>query len=87
MTSNTGARNITQRRKSLGFSQGGEPEERSYEEIKELVTADLKNSFRPEFLNRIDEIIVFRQLTQEDIRLIAGEMLEAVRPPGRKGWG
>ena len=78
MTSNVGARNITERKKALGFSGTEEKEERTYEEIKALVTEDLKKTFRPEFLNRVDDIIVFHQLTKENIRQIAGNMLRTV---------
>ena len=80
MTSNVGARNITDRRGGLGFS-GHEGENgglRSFEEIKGAVMGELRNTFRPEFLNRIDEIIVFHQLTRENIKLIASKMLEIV---------
>ncbi|MBE5039367.1 ATP-dependent Clp protease ATP-binding subunit [Ructibacterium gallinarum] len=76
MTSNLGARQITER-KSLGFSAADEEaEERGYEEIKADVMAEVKKAFRPEFLNRIDEIIVFHQLSNENIREIAGKMLK-----------
>ena len=77
MTSNVGARCITEGRRSLGF--GGESGERSHEEIRALITADLKRTFRPEFLNRIDETIVFHQLSREHIRAVAGLMLDTVR--------
>ncbi|MBE6968742.1 MAG: ATP-dependent Clp protease ATP-binding subunit [Ruminococcaceae bacterium] len=78
MTSNVGARNITEGRRSLGFA-GSESSERSHEEIRALVTADLKKTFRPEFLNRIDETIVFHQLSREHIRSVAALMLDVVR--------
>ena len=75
MTSNLGARQITER-KSLGFSASEEnDEERGYEEIKADVMGEVKKAFRPEFLNRVDEIIVFHQLTNANIREIAGKML------------
>ncbi len=79
MTSNVGARNITADAAKLGFD-GKEKDEKESEEarfarIREAVMADLKHTFRPEFLNRIDEIIVFRQLTQENIAEIARRML------------
>ena len=79
MTSNVGARNITADAAKLGFD-GKEKDEKEDEEarfarIREAVMADLKHTFRPEFLNRIDEIIVFRQLTQENIVEIARRML------------
>ena len=78
MTSNIGARAITDRRTALGFSGLDGTPERSYAEIREAVTAELKKTFRPEFLNRIDEIIVFHRLTGEDIRVIAGNMVQTV---------
>ena len=79
MTSNVGAKNITADAAKLGFD-GKEKDEKEDEEarfarIREAVMADLKHTFRPEFLNRIDEIIVFRQLTQENIVEIARRML------------
>ena len=73
-----GARAITDRRTALGFSGLDGTPERSYAEIREAVTAELKKTFRPEFLNRIDEIIVFHRLTGEDIRAIAGNMVQTV---------
>jgi ATP-dependent Clp protease ATP-binding subunit ClpC len=64
MTTNLGTRDIT--KGSLGFSAG--PDSRSeYERMKNKVTDELKNHFRPEFLNRVDDIIVFPQLTQDEI--------------------
>ncbi len=78
MTSNIGARAITDRRTALGFSGLDGTPERSYAEIREAVTAELKKTFRPEFLNRIDEIIVFHRLTGEDIRAIAANIVQTV---------
>ncbi|MBQ2061851.1 MAG: ATP-dependent Clp protease ATP-binding subunit, partial [Oscillospiraceae bacterium] len=79
MTSNVGARNITAAENTrLGFD-GGEKEtdeKARFERIREAVMAELKRTFKPEFLNRIDETIVFRQLTEEDIVKIARRMLE-----------
>ena len=79
MTSNVGAKNITAADTArLGFD-GGEQENdeaKRFARIREAVMAELKRTFRPEFLNRIDEIIVFRQLDEEDIRKIARRMLE-----------
>ena len=79
MTSNVGAKNITAAETPLGFHSGDksaeEDEAKRYERIRQAVMDDLKKTFRPEFLNRIDEIIVFRQLTQENIREIASRML------------
>ena len=80
MTSNIGARNITDKQKTLGFSDGESKNDgiKGLEEIRSLVMKDLKNTFRPEFLNRIDETIVFHQLSREDIKKIAANMLEIV---------
>ena len=77
MTSNLGARYLTEKKNALGFS-GGDDSSRGYEQTKALIMQDLKRSFRPEFLNRIDDTIVFRQLTEEDIRTIAANMLQSV---------
>ena len=81
MTSNVGAKNITDKKTKLGFQHGEEAtqDEISYEKIKEAVMDDLKKTFRPEFLNRIDDIIVFHQLTRDDIRKIAGNMMNTVK--------
>jgi len=80
MTSNVGAKNITERRKQLGFasntSESGGAQ--SFDEIRSAVMEELKKTFRPEFLNRIDETIVFHQLSREHIGEIAAKMLESV---------
>ena len=78
MTSNLGARLITEQ-KSLGFSAGESKSTRSYEDIKSDVMGEIKRAFRPEFINRIDDIIVFHQLTEEDIKEIASKMLETLK--------
>ena len=78
MTSNVGAKNITAVQRSLGFAaeESEETEEaKRFERVKEAVMSDLRRTFRPEFLNRIDETIVFRQLTEENICEIARRML------------
>ena len=76
MTSNAGASSITSKR-SLGF--GGSVETtRDYEAMKERVMAEVKDTFRPEFINRIDELIVFHALEPDDIERIAALMLENV---------
>ena len=74
MTSNVGARSITDN-KRLGFASD-EAETLDASEIKSNVMNELKRSFRPEFLNRIDEIIVFHQLDREDIKKITAQMLK-----------
>jgi ATP-dependent Clp protease ATP-binding subunit ClpC len=78
MTSNAGAKNITERAHPLGFSSSDDAEGSAehYEEIRSAIMADLKRTFRPEFLNRVDETIVFHQLTKENIREIARRMLQ-----------
>ena len=75
MTSNLGARYITEK-KSLGF--GNVENEKEYEDIKKEVIKELKKELRPEFINRIDEIIVFHKLSEEDIKQITNIMLKQV---------
>ena len=81
MTSNIGARMITDR-KMLGFSMnladGKAEENKQYENTKKDVMEELKKEFKPEFINRIDEIIVFHKLAQEDIMKIIEIMLKGV---------
>ena len=77
MTSNVGARIITDKT-FLGFSNGNDEEknaDKDYENTKKDVMAELKRQFRPEFLNRIDEIIVFHKLNDEDIKKIINIMI------------
>ncbi|MCL2367611.1 MAG: ATP-dependent Clp protease ATP-binding subunit [Oscillospiraceae bacterium] len=82
MTSNVGAKNITEKRKQLGFTAGdsteADGETQDLEVIRRAVMEELKRTFRPEFLNRIDETIVFHQLSRADISEIAAKMLESV---------
>lgn len=78
MTSNVGARLINEERHSFGFTSGDE-EGSTEEKIREAVNGELKNTFRPEFLNRIDDIIIFNRLTKEQISLIAGNLLAALK--------
>ena len=73
MTSNVGASKIVERKQSLGFGENDEKKG-----IEELVMADLKKTFKPEFLNRLDEIIVFNQLEKKDIEEIARRMLKSL---------
>ncbi|NLZ48127.1 MAG: ATP-dependent Clp protease ATP-binding subunit [Clostridiales bacterium] len=78
MTSNVGASTI-KKQKTLGFNVDGEKErENEYEKMKENVMDELKRNFRPEFLNRIDDIIVFHQLEEKDLRKIVSLMLNSV---------
>ena len=80
MTSNAGARNITEKRSKLGFDAVGEESDKAeYEQIREAVMEEVKRIFKPEFLNRIDETIVFHKLKQEDIREICTKMLDLVK--------
>ncbi|MGB3914324.1 MAG: ATP-dependent Clp protease ATP-binding subunit [Dethiobacteria bacterium] len=72
MTSNVGATSM--HRATLGF--GADDEEDSYEKMKERILSDLKQTFRPEFLNRVDDIIVFHPLNEEHINKIVEIMLE-----------
>ena len=76
MTSNAGAHAIKKQR-SLGFG-GSENSERTYEAMKENIMGEVKNIFRPEFLNRVDEIIVFHALEQAEIDAIARLLLGQV---------
>jgi len=76
MTSNIGARLITETKAKLGFSEGNE--ETSYEEIKSRVLNELKKELRPEFINRIDDIIVFHQLSKDDIKNISKIMIKSL---------
>ena len=81
MTSNIGARMITDKN-VLGFSNeknDKEGKEKEYENIKKDVMGELKKEFRPEFINRIDDIIVFHKLTDEDIGEIIEIMLKQVQ--------
>jgi ATP-dependent Clp protease ATP-binding subunit ClpC len=77
MTSNLGTRDI-QKGVSIGFAANAD-EELTYEKMKDKVMEDLKRSFRPEFLNRIDEVIVFHALTRDDVKLIVDLMMKRVR--------
>jgi ATP-dependent Clp protease ATP-binding subunit ClpC len=73
MTSNAGARNIVEP-KRMGFISD-EDKERSYENMRKLVMEEVKQVFRPEFINRIDDIIVFHPLDQNDVKQITRQML------------
>ncbi|MBQ4526840.1 MAG: ATP-dependent Clp protease ATP-binding subunit [Clostridia bacterium] len=80
MTSNIGARLITEKAKnSLGFGTSSESADSDYESIRQKVLGELKNIFRPELLNRIDETIVFHKLTKEDIKQITVIMTEGLK--------
>ena len=77
MTSNVGARNIVEKH-SIGFASK-EDSKQNYEKTKTQVMDELKKTFRPEFLNRLDEIIVFNKLGKTAIENITKLMLEDVR--------
>ncbi len=77
MTSNIGARMIAEKTQSLGFSSS-EDTETSMEHIKDAVMGELRRTFRPEFLNRVDDIIIFNKLDKEDIHKIAGNLLNGL---------
>ena len=79
MTSNIGARAITDK-KAFGFSENAQKDEskKEYEEIKKEVLGILKKELRPEFINRIDEIIVFKKLSEQEIRQIIDIMINQV---------
>ena len=77
MTSNVGAKSITNRGGTLGFTHDDETKNAAAEDekVREAVMAELRRTFKPEFLNRIDETVVFRRLTEDDIAEIARRML------------
>ncbi|MDO5715656.1 MAG: ATP-dependent Clp protease ATP-binding subunit [Tissierellia bacterium] len=76
MTSNVGA-SLISKKAVLGFSSDLEEEKKSeYERMKEIIGEELKNTFRPEFLNRVDEIIVFKELEKKEIKNIVQLMLD-----------
>ena len=77
MTSNVGARTIMNQGETLGFKSGeGEEKQISDDDIKDNVLSELKKTFRPEFLNRVDDIIVFKSLKKEQIKIIANNLLK-----------
>ena len=78
MTSNVGARMITEKRVSFGFGDGDNGE-KDNSDIKSKVMGELKDVFRPEFLNRVDDIIVFSKLNRDEIKQIAGKMLDNLK--------
>ena len=76
MTSNAGVQTIKKQR-TMGFGSA-DSREKTYEQMRDNIMEEVKQVFRPEFLNRVDEIIVFHELTEEDINRIAALMLKAV---------
>jgi ATP-dependent Clp protease ATP-binding subunit ClpC len=77
MTSNVGAHTI-RKQKTLGFTAAGDMATGEYERMKENIMEELRKAFRPEFLNRLDEIIVFHALEDVHLKQIASLMLENV---------
>jgi ATP-dependent Clp protease ATP-binding subunit ClpC len=77
MTSNLGSEAITRRGAGLGFTAGGT--EAAEEARREQILRPLREHFRPEFLNRIDEVVVFRQLTEEQLRRVTDLLLDQTR--------
>ena len=78
MTSNIGAKSITEKKKQLGFSAESKKEDKQFDEMQSEVFEKLKQAFRPEFLNRIDDIIVFHPLSETEIANIAGKMIDTL---------
>ena len=76
MTSNAGVQTIKKQR-TMGFGST-DNREKTYEQMRDNIMDEVKQVFRPEFLNRVDEIIVFHELTEADIHQIAALMLKAV---------
>ena len=79
MTSNVGARRITENAKALGFDGNEDKDKGKDVDVRELVLSELKQVFRPEFLNRVDDIIVFNKLTKDEIEQIARLMLNTLQ--------
>ncbi len=77
LTSNIGASAAAERKTTYGFG-GGESDSSAYEQLKERTTKALKDHFRPEFLNRMDDIIVFHPLTQDDCVKIGGKIIRSL---------
>ncbi len=78
MTSNIGSKVIEKGGGGLGFDFAEDQVDSQYNRIRSLVNEELKQYFRPEFLNRLDEIIVFRQLTKDEVKSISDILLKEV---------
>ena len=74
MTSNIGSKNITEKTKTVGF--GSDNENIKFEDIKEKINSELKKAFRPELLNRIDDIVIFQTLTMDEMKKITNLMIK-----------
>ena len=83
MTSNIGAKDIA-KNVSFGFGSSDDETGATYEEMKGRIMGDLKKVFRPEFLNRIDEVIVFHKLSREEIKEIVDLLIHRVQGAGRR---
>ncbi len=85
MTSNVGAHRI-KKQKTMGFSAGDDLDEKmnAYEKMKENIIGELNKTFRPEFLNRLDEVIVFHSLDQDEIRQIIDLMIKDLKERAKK---
>ncbi|MFG1777930.1 ATP-dependent Clp protease ATP-binding subunit [Micromonospora sp. NPDC049048] len=79
MTSNLGSELITGAQRAVGFGTGAEGSDQERDELRERLMRRLQENFRPEFLNRIDEVIIFRRLEAEQLRQITGLLLEETR--------
>ena len=79
MNTQLGAKHNTQKQKAFGFAAGAKELEQNEKEIKDAVMGELRNTFRPEFLNRVDDIIVFQRLTKENIKEIASRLLAVLQ--------
>ncbi len=77
MTSNVGASAITEKRRSLGFSDTSDT--KGQRSVSEMAMSYLKDAFKPEFLNRVDDIIVFNKLNEDNIKSIAKIMLDEIK--------
>ena len=75
MTSNVGAQSI-RKQNVLGFSNFADESKEEYDRMKETITEELKRTFRPEFLNRLDDVIVFHSLKEDQVREIVDIMIE-----------
>lgn len=83
MTSNAGTA-MLKKQNSLGFAKPFEEDEEEYKKMKVILLEDIKKTFRPELINRVDEIIVFRKLTEKDMISIADIMVRALCERARK---
>ncbi len=79
MTSNIGAKFLTSDGNSLGFKGSSEDEKEKHNNIRKFIMAEVKKKFRPEFLNRIDELVVFKKLSKEDMKSISEIIFEEIK--------